>query len=108
MAQAKLIWVPRPSLLGRGIVLKCNMTNDSFHSYTYDAENKVLTVDGTAMTYKYDALGRAGGPHIAAPRQGVPHRLSPGFGENLWESMEVASPHLKRYKLVPMLKTKEP
>ncbi|MBS1799667.1 MAG: RHS repeat protein [Acidobacteria bacterium] len=34
-----------------------NMANDSSHSYTYDAEGKVLQVDGgTTASYTYDAL----------------------------------------------------
>jgi RHS repeat-associated protein len=36
-----------------------NMTNDGFHSYTYDAEGKILQVDGGASgQYVYDALDR--------------------------------------------------
>ena len=36
-----------------------NLTNDSFHSYTYDAEGNVLQVDsGTTAQYGYDALNR--------------------------------------------------
>jgi len=31
--------------------------NDSLHSYTYDAENRIISVDG-ATTYMYDAEGR--------------------------------------------------
>ncbi len=34
-----------------------NLTNDSLHSYTYDAENRVNTVDTTAATYSYDGSG---------------------------------------------------
>jgi RHS repeat-associated protein len=34
-----------------------NLTNDSVHTYTWDAEGKVLAVDTTSVTY--DALGRA-------------------------------------------------
>ncbi len=30
-----------------------NMTNDSLHTYTYDAENRIKTVDSTAATYTY-------------------------------------------------------
>ncbi len=30
-----------------------NLTNDSLHLYTYDAENRIKTVDGTAATYTY-------------------------------------------------------
>lgn len=34
-----------------------NMTNDGFHSYTYDAEDNILKVDGgSTATYVYDAL----------------------------------------------------
>jgi len=36
-----------------------NMTHDASHSYTYDAENRLISVDGGATaTYLYDALGR--------------------------------------------------
>jgi RHS repeat-associated protein len=36
-----------------------NMTNDGSHSYTYDAENRIIAVDGGATaSYIYDALGR--------------------------------------------------
>jgi YD repeat-containing protein len=33
-----------------------NLTNDSVHTYSWDAEGKVLGVDTTSLTY--DALGR--------------------------------------------------
>jgi YD repeat-containing protein len=33
--------------------------NDTFHSYTYDAENRLTAVDGgSTATYVYDAEGR--------------------------------------------------
>ncbi len=36
-----------------------NMTHDGSHSYTYDAENRVIKVDGgSTATYTYDAAGR--------------------------------------------------
>ena len=35
-----------------------NMTSDGNHTYTYDAENRIIAVDGGAATYLYDALGR--------------------------------------------------
>jgi RHS repeat-associated protein len=36
-----------------------NITNDSIHSYAYDAENRIVKVDaGTAGVYSYDAEGR--------------------------------------------------
>ncbi len=34
-----------------------NVTNDTFHAYVYDAENRIANVDG-AMSYIYDAEGR--------------------------------------------------
>jgi len=39
-----------------------NLTNDGSHSYFYDAENRLVQIDGTAGTcstacYTYDALG---------------------------------------------------
>jgi YD repeat-containing protein len=36
-----------------------NMTYDSTHRYTYDAENRIIQVDsGTTATYAYDPSGR--------------------------------------------------
>ncbi len=35
-----------------------NMTNDSIHVYTYDAENRIKTVDSTAATYTYSGALR--------------------------------------------------
>jgi RHS repeat-associated protein len=35
-----------------------NILNDGFHAYTYDAEGRVLTVDGSAISYAYDAIGQ--------------------------------------------------
>ena len=35
-----------------------NMTNDSLHTYAYDAENRIKTVDATAVTYSYNGTGR--------------------------------------------------
>ena len=35
-----------------------NLLNDGNHTYTYDAENRVTTVDGTGASYLYDAQGR--------------------------------------------------
>lgn len=35
-----------------------NMLNDDKHTYSYDFNNKLISVDQIAGTYKYDALGR--------------------------------------------------
>jgi len=35
-----------------------NMLNDDKHTYAYDYNNKLVSVDQTLGTYKYDALGR--------------------------------------------------
>jgi RHS repeat-associated protein len=35
-----------------------NLLNDTFHSYTYDAENRIISVDNGATTYIYDADGQ--------------------------------------------------
>lgn len=35
-----------------------NLLNDGFHSYKYDAENRIISVDGAATTYTYDAEDR--------------------------------------------------
>jgi YD repeat-containing protein len=34
-----------------------NLTNDTLHTYTYDAENRVKTIDGAAAGYVYDGAG---------------------------------------------------
>jgi len=44
-----------------------NLLNDAFHSYTYDAEGRVITVDGgSTASYVYDALGRRAQPKVGA------------------------------------------
>ena len=35
-----------------------NITNDGQHSYTYDAEGRIVSVDASSITYAYDAYGR--------------------------------------------------
>ena len=35
-----------------------NLLNDGVHSYTYDAESRIVSVDGGATAYVYDADGR--------------------------------------------------
>jgi RHS repeat-associated protein len=35
-----------------------NSLNDNFHQYTWDAENRPVSVNGTAVALTYDALGR--------------------------------------------------
>jgi RHS repeat-associated protein len=39
---------------GNGYDANGNMTADSVHTYSYDAENRMKTVDSTAATYSYD------------------------------------------------------
>lgn len=41
-----------------------NLLNDGFHTYTYDAENRIATVDGGASSYIYDAEGRRFGKTV--------------------------------------------
>ena len=35
-----------------------NVTNDGYHTYVYDAENRVISSDSLTNTYTYDAFGR--------------------------------------------------
>jgi RHS repeat-associated protein len=42
---------------GYGYDAAGNLTNDTLHSYAYDAENRIKTLDGVAAGYKYDAAG---------------------------------------------------
>ena len=35
-----------------------NMTSDNLHSYTYDAENRLVSLDGGAATYLYNGNGQ--------------------------------------------------
>jgi len=47
-----------------------NLTNDTFHTYQYDAEGNVLKVDnGVTATYVYDAL--TGAPRIRRPVEAI-------------------------------------
>jgi RHS repeat-associated protein len=44
-----------------------NMTHDASHSYTYDAENRLISVDGgSTATYVYDALGVRASRHTSS------------------------------------------
>jgi RHS repeat-associated protein len=43
---------------GDGYDAAGNLLNDGFHTYKYDAENRIVSVDGGATTYIYDAEGR--------------------------------------------------
>jgi RHS repeat-associated protein len=48
-------------IVGSGVTYDAvgNVMNDGFHSYTYDAESRLVKVDGgTTATYVYDAEGR--------------------------------------------------
>jgi hypothetical protein len=53
-----------------------NMTNDTAHTYTYDAEGNIVQVDGGATaSYVYNALNqrvRTGGPFLKFPQRKVP------------------------------------
>jgi RHS repeat-associated protein len=43
-----------------------NLLNDGNHTYTYDAENRITTVDGgTTATYVYDAFGKRVGRTVS-------------------------------------------
>jgi RHS repeat-associated protein len=42
-----------------------NISNDGFHSYTYDAEGRLLTVDGTGAAYTYNSRGQRVGSSYA-------------------------------------------
>lgn len=44
-------------ILGDGYDADGNMTNDGLHTYTYDAENRMTNVDGSANSYAYDLSG---------------------------------------------------
>jgi RHS repeat-associated protein len=77
-----------------------NLLNDGFHSYQYDAENRIVFVDGGATKYVYDAEGRrysktAGGVTVATiyDREGHP-RIRTNFGPG---ELFVAGMHLGTY-----------
>jgi YD repeat-containing protein len=44
--------------IGLAYDLAGNVTNDGQHAYTYDAEGRILTVDGGTVAYAYDGDGR--------------------------------------------------
>jgi RHS repeat-associated protein len=47
-------------IIGSGITYDAagNIMNDGFHSYSYDAEGHLMSVDGTAASYLYNASGQ--------------------------------------------------
>ena len=59
-----------------------NMINDTFHSYAYDAENRLIRVDGgTTATYIYDAEGR----RVRSTRNGTTVDYMYGLGGEVAE-----------------------
>lgn len=59
-----------------------NMINDTFHNYTYDAENRLIRVDGgTTATYIYDAEGR----RVRSTRNGTTVDYMYGLGGEVAE-----------------------
>ena len=65
-----------------------NMLNDDKHTYTYDFNNKLVSVDETIGTYKYDALGRRIAK-LRAAREGQPeqHTLFYYVGDQMVEEV---------------------
>jgi RHS repeat-associated protein len=59
-----------------------NMTNDGAHSYTYDAENRVVSVDGGAATYSYDQRNWR-----------VKKSVGSGLTHYVWEGGQVLAEH---------------
>jgi YD repeat-containing protein len=56
------------------------VTNDSFHTYTYDAENRMITVNSpSTQVFFYDALGRRTQTTPGFPSPGFPRVFVPGL-----------------------------
>ena len=70
-----------------------NLTDDTAHTYAYDAENKIKTVDGVANTYIYDGEGRRVKTYFPLGEQ---VRFVYGIGGQLIMEFETATGALKR------------
>ena len=76
-----------------------NISNDGFHSYTYDAEGRLLTVDGTAAAYTYNSRGQ----RVASTSANTEYlvglsgerlaTITPGTTTVLWNDYFIAGRH---------------
>jgi uncharacterized protein RhaS with RHS repeats len=109
-------WTNRITTSGYTYDAAGNVTNDSMHAYTWDAEGRISTVDASSTaTHTYDALGRrveavvGGNPEYfyiydpagnllglrqSAVAVGCPHRIQPEQG------FPVQRPGMQRIALV--------
>jgi RHS repeat-associated protein len=85
-----------------------NLTNDKFHSYTYDAENRIISVDNGATTYAYDADGQRVAKTTSGSttdyiydREGrvMLYNSNPASGSSPFVEVNVAGLHLGTYVL---------
>jgi RHS repeat-associated protein len=70
-----------------------NVTDDTVHDYTYDAENRVKTVDGVANTFVYDGEGRRVKKYFPSGEQ---VRLVYGVGGRLLMEFSTANGALQK------------
>ena len=70
-----------------------NLTDDTAHTYAYDAENKIKTVDGVANTFVYDGEGRRVKMYFPLGEQ---VRFVYGIGGQLVMEFDTATGALKR------------
>jgi RHS repeat-associated protein len=84
-----------------------NLTNDTVHTYAYDAQNKIKSVDGIADVYRYDGEGNRVRKNFSA---GEKLRLVYSDGQLIAEYSLVNGSLLKEYIYGPngLLATVEP
>jgi RHS repeat-associated protein len=85
-----------------------NLLNDVSHSYQYDAENRIVSVDGGATTYAYDADGQRVAKTTGSvttdfiyDREGhvMLYNSSPASGSSPFVEVNVGGLHLGTYVL---------
>jgi RHS repeat-associated protein len=100
--------VPNNRIDGYSYDAAGNLLNDGFHSYTYDGENRISSVDNGGTTYVYDADGQrvakttsGAATDYIYDREGriMLYALNPAPASSPFIEMNVAGLHLGTYDL---------